>query len=295
MATPTAAVAPAVGAYGPRTASVDWCEPNYVYTPFVAEFFNTLSSVPIVICALAGLVVALRNGYRRRFLLPIVLMGVVGVGSMAFHGTLLFEGQALDELPMIYAVTALMYTVVEAEPSLRFGWTLPAGLIAYCAAFTGAYFALPDYFFYFVVSYIGTVIFLFTWAMTLYARVGSVDGSARHLAFVAITLYASGFLFLWLPDKFYCESVQQFHFHAWFHLLSTAGPWCMIVFLVHTHYALAHAADKGTKAKARGKGADASAVAISVGPEPKPEVRFLSGPLPWPYVNLDRRVKGRKE
>jgi dihydroceramidase len=295
MATPPAAAA-TLGVWGERTASVDWCEPNYVHTPYVAEFFNTMSSVPIVLCALGGLAVALRYGYRRRFVLPIVLMGVVGVGSMAFHGTLLFEGQALDELPMIYAVTALMYSVVETEPTLRFGWKLPAAMLAYCALFTLAYFRLQDYFIYFVVTYIGAVILLFTWAMALYSRVGAVDGSARHLAFVAITLYASGFLFLWLPDKFYCEKVQHLHFHAWFHLLSTAGPWCMIVFLVHTHYALAHAADKGTTAPRKRKGgADSSAVAITVGPEPKPEVRFVGGPLPWPYVSLDRVVKGRKE
>ncbi len=34
-----------MGFWGPRTASVDWCEPNYVHTFWIAEFWNTLSSV----------------------------------------------------------------------------------------------------------------------------------------------------------------------------------------------------------------------------------------------------------
>ena len=37
-----------LGFWGPRTASVDWCEPNYVVSHYVAEWWNTLTSVSIV-------------------------------------------------------------------------------------------------------------------------------------------------------------------------------------------------------------------------------------------------------
>ena len=33
------------------TASVDWCEQNFAVFPFVAEFWNTLSSVPLCLFA----------------------------------------------------------------------------------------------------------------------------------------------------------------------------------------------------------------------------------------------------
>ena len=42
-------------------ASVDWCEPNYVHSPFVAEWFNALSSLPI---AALGLLAVLSLGLR---------------------------------------------------------------------------------------------------------------------------------------------------------------------------------------------------------------------------------------
>lgn len=87
-----------VGYWGPRTASVDWCEPNYVYTPYIAEFFNTLSSLAIVGSGVFGLSSYGRYSYHRRFFFPSALMVLIGLGSVAFHGTLQYWGQALDEL-----------------------------------------------------------------------------------------------------------------------------------------------------------------------------------------------------
>lgn len=87
-----------VGYWGPRTASVDWCEPNYVWSPYIAEFWNTVSSICIVACGILGVWSNLTYSYRRRFLFPSMFMIGIGCGSIAFHGTLQFAGQALDEL-----------------------------------------------------------------------------------------------------------------------------------------------------------------------------------------------------
>jgi dihydroceramidase len=46
---------------------------------------------------------------------------LVGIGSFAFHATLLFQAQLADELPMIYVVSFGIFVLFDTEPgfSLR--------------------------------------------------------------------------------------------------------------------------------------------------------------------------------
>ena len=112
-----------VGVWGLPTASIDWCEPNYAITPWIAEFWNTVSSLAMVTAGLIGLA-------SRRFAWEIRvafgLLVLVGLGSMAFHGTLRFELQMLDELPMLYLVTWLVWLLVETGPERRLGLWFPS-------------------------------------------------------------------------------------------------------------------------------------------------------------------------
>lgn len=123
------------GFWGPPTSTVDWCEANYAHSPYVAEWFNTLSSGAMVAVGLIGLWLH-RGVLERRFLLAFGLVSVVGVGSVAFHGTLLFQLQMLDELPMLYLVTLIFYILLEDRPTRRFGRWFPALLLGYLVGLT---------------------------------------------------------------------------------------------------------------------------------------------------------------
>jgi len=121
---------PTPGFWGIPTSSVDWCEANYRYSPYVCELFNTLSSFAIL---LAGWVGAWchRRGLERRFLLAFLALFVVGVGSIAFHATLRFELQMLDEVPMLWLALVMNYTLLENRQTRRFGVWFPALLVVY--------------------------------------------------------------------------------------------------------------------------------------------------------------------
>jgi dihydroceramidase len=84
------------------TASIDWCERNFVISYYIAEFWNTLSSLTHVFVGLFALWQArhLEGSYKALALAIIIC----GAGSGAFHGTLTYLGQMWDELPMMYCM-----------------------------------------------------------------------------------------------------------------------------------------------------------------------------------------------
>ena len=183
-------------------------------SPYIAEFWNTLSSLPIIAAGVFGVFIALRERYRKRFLIPALALTVVGVGSTAFHATLSYWGQALDELTMVYAALACVYIGFELDPrAVRRPW-LAAALSAWAAAFTGAYFWLRDssYFLFFVAVFAALSTHCSWKALQLHWR--TTDPDLRALFVRGQFLWAFSFLALWLPDKLACAAVQQLHLHA---------------------------------------------------------------------------------
>jgi dihydroceramidase len=58
---------------------------------------------------MVGIGLCIRHGFSKRFYICFGLMGLVGFGSFAFHATLLYEMQLLDELPMIYGAAVFVF------------------------------------------------------------------------------------------------------------------------------------------------------------------------------------------
>lgn len=83
------------GYWGKPTSTVDWCEPNYEITHYIAEFFNTLSSLAMVVTGLMGVLFHWKD-LEKRYIAGFWSVVIVGVGSTAFHGTLLFSLQVSD-------------------------------------------------------------------------------------------------------------------------------------------------------------------------------------------------------
>ncbi|CAE6970268.1 Acer3 [Symbiodinium natans] len=146
--------------WGLPTSNVDWCEANYAHTRYVAEFFNTLSSLPMVAVSLWGLYLCATYRLEPRFYLCWAGIGAVGIGSLAFHGMLHPAGQATDELAMICASLAFLYVVLEVgHLEARRPW-LPALEMVYAVGFAVAYFTSPFFFPFFVAAYGATVLLI---------------------------------------------------------------------------------------------------------------------------------------
>jgi dihydroceramidase len=99
------------------TSSIDWCERNYVVSFFVGEWWSTLSNSLAIVLALWGMCMALGHGCELRFVATYANIALVGVGSVAFHGTLTHIGQQGDETPMIFSAACWMVVIWFMDPT----------------------------------------------------------------------------------------------------------------------------------------------------------------------------------
>ena len=79
-------------------AYIDYCEPNYYYTPHIAELFNTLSNLSFILSACYALTQCHRFQLPFRFYAIALFILLTGVNSAVYHATLSWIGLKADEI-----------------------------------------------------------------------------------------------------------------------------------------------------------------------------------------------------
>jgi len=85
-------------------STVNWCENDYAVTPYIAEFWNTVTSIFILFSALYWYIPnkkLYKNSNQQSAVKIFWSMIVVSIGTCLFHGTLLYKYQLIDEMPML--------------------------------------------------------------------------------------------------------------------------------------------------------------------------------------------------
>ena len=169
----------------------------------------------------------------------LLLLAAVGLGSVAFHGTLRFELQMLDELPMLYLVIVMVYILLERGPNRRFGRWLPWALAAYAVVLTllcsGSRGRLQ--FYVFQVSF-GS---LEVWSLVRVSLLwrASHDPAQRRLFRLGVAAYGLGVL-VWFSDIRFCYELGEWlprhgvpnpQLHAWWHVLVSCGFYALLTFI----------------------------------------------------------------
>lgn len=240
-------MAPIAGYWGQPTATLDWCEENYIVTPYIAEFWNTLSNLAMIVPAFSGLYFAYKTQLERRFMLCFISLALVGFGSWNFHMTLLYEMQLFDELPMLWGSLMLVYALVThlyetMERSVMANALLKLSLVAYGVICTFIYLSLKTPIL-FQVAY-GVLV-----TLMLYYDIAVVRRKACsvRIFYSAIFFYYTGFG-LWCVDNFACEWLRGLRtsgalppllapitqLHAWWHLCAGYGAYLHILFCAHS-------------------------------------------------------------
>lgn len=237
-----------VGYWSPNTASIDWCENNYTISYYIAEFWNSTSSILIAALAAIGYM-NLASYKERRMTLLMQAFFTIGVGSVLFHGTLRHKMQLLDELPMLYAATIGMFICIETHFGKQGRW-FPIALTAWIAITTvlfsttsGTLQSLS-----FQLTYASMIlsglIFLRIFHTTRRAIRPTPAAVSRLIRLTASSMILA--LTVWLIDFNLCvyingvseESVLGWNpqFHAWWHLLSAYGVYGQSVLIMYYHY-----------------------------------------------------------
>jgi dihydroceramidase len=220
-----------IGHWGPVTATVDWCELNYVISPYLAEFWNATTNFFHIALSIISLIYCARsNGGKRLWMVN--LMGLmVAVGSFIGHGTLLFELQLLDELPMLYWAAACAYCTIEDKKERSFGIWIPLLLTTYVGACSLACIFLPDPGFHRQAFGILIATFVLRSLPTLFGNKTADEARTRRIMYVAgVGSFALAFA-LWNMDNHFCDHLHEirdsvgmfapvFQLHAWWHILT---------------------------------------------------------------------------
>ncbi|KAJ1727838.1 alkaline ceramidase ydc1 [Coemansia biformis] len=191
----------------------------------------------MITLAALGIYSAVKHRHGKRTTALYVGLLVVGFGSTAFHATLKYTTQLLDELPMLYLCAVGLYAVIEHDRAIKFGIKVPVVIGLFQVAITLAYlFWLQNPIFHqvaFALTAFSSVVFG-------YKRLHEMEVSSetRRLLY-RLNLYGylgmlGGFL-VWNIDNIFCHQLRSYRtyvgapldallqLHGWWHIMTAYG------------------------------------------------------------------------
>ncbi|WRT67648.1 uncharacterized protein IL334_004620 [Kwoniella shivajii] len=237
------------GFWGEHTSTIDWCENNYVHTPYIAETINTLTNLPSILLGLYGCLSVIKNGLPTRFAFCYLGLSLIGIGSFGFHMSLRWEWQLMDELPMIYVVSYAAYLILETSPGMdwRFGIIGAAIMISWDIFVTISYIYLPNPVYHQIAFAIILISTTFRTSYLIYQLPSNHPSKAKigNTMTWGVITFAVGFA-IWNVDNLFCTYLREIRSflgplgifvegHAYWHLMTGYGS-----FLIFTASILLH-------------------------------------------------------
>ena len=205
------------GFWGKPTANMNWCEADYIYTIYLAELFNCLSSLCISLWGLYG--IYKHNLFTEpRFFIAFFMFIIISFGSFLFHATLIREYQLADELPMLWANSVFIYICLSMHDKPGHNRFLSIMFLTIVTVTVTTLVLLrPENQDIFLISYATGILVLALFG------IGLVNNSkVSHLFLAGMGTYGFGFV-LWTIERLICPIVQPLQLHAFWHLCAGSG------------------------------------------------------------------------
>ncbi|KAK1598879.1 alkaline phytoceramidase [Colletotrichum navitas] len=233
------------GIWGYPTSKANFCEEDYLFTRYIAEFVNCLSNATYIYLALKyprARPQAAVPWYKTLDIQSVGLL-LVGVFSAVFHGTMHQETQLLDDLSMLVLAGSLVQPLYVFRQSRPVAAAAAAALWLGIAAMAAVYVRSGDIFIH-VATF--TALLTLVWPRTLFLvyGAGSRWSAAERRALMrrfaeACAVLILGFT-LWHIDLEYCAELRAarrelglplawlLELHGWWHIFTAYGAsWYM--------------------------------------------------------------------
>lgn len=231
------------GFWGPPTSTIDWCEENYVVSPYIAEALNTVTNSVFILLALFATIQAYKQHLEPRFVFASLGFLLVGVGSWLFHMTLQYHYQLLDELPMIYATCIPFWSVFSTFKDVRGQSVVALGIMSAAGILTAIYLVLKNPTIHQAAyGVMNGIIILKSISLTReYVHDRRARSQLYRVMWTGILLFIFGY-FLWNLDIHFCSFARAtrrdwgmpygflLEGHGWWHIFTGAGVYCYIVY-----------------------------------------------------------------
>ncbi|KAJ5280541.1 ceramidase [Penicillium angulare] len=230
--------------WGPPTAHANFCEEDYIVSRYIAEFINTLSNFTYIFYGIYGLRKLRHTGiFDLSRCFPYWGLIAVGICSSAFHISLKYHTQMLDDLSMLFTTTPILHRVLTANATKkntqRTGLLLGGLLLAFVI-----YHVKTDELIVHSSLFVSSILIIGIRTFQL-IQLKTAEGSPARKQIWGVVRFGAfifnvGF-YIWLIDGWICDSLRDtrrmigtplaylLELHGWWHIFTAVGAYIFIV------------------------------------------------------------------
>lgn len=199
--------------YFEKDALVQFCEHKYVYSNYIAEYFNTISSLSYIFVGLYWL--KSEFVYLKNLCYAVIL---TGIGSMLLHGTNNYYMELIDELAMILMGLNILDIF---SKNCAYGIFKINVLTKYTLLLSVIYYLLSESYIFFVNMVTLNIIIVIL-------NIVSIKNIHLRLIFKTLMLIVIGKI-AWEIEQNYCDKFYPFFIlHSLWHISGAFAISCVI-------------------------------------------------------------------
>ena len=224
-------------------ASINWCEYNYKVVPFIAEFWNALTGLSLCLSSFIfyknnkklfkpsydpsqnKFYLVKDTGNLNRYLINAnYLLFMVGIGTIFFHGTLLYIFQLFDEIPMLLITFDYIYILLTINKS-KYVWFYYTKYI-WCFIIITSYWIHPTLqiitFFTFFTTNIYIIILNIYYTSHIHYKETNYFVKVKVQDYLLVIGFIGVMcLTIWIIDSLFCRYVQHLYLHSMWHIVTS--------------------------------------------------------------------------